>query len=75
MSSYIEAVKNNVQSLRDHLANEYKGCDLRFSFVRYTDYDQPESTRTTWVDFTRYEKFSKSDHIVIPIAYLGKLTQ
>jgi hypothetical protein len=55
MSSYITAVKSNVQDLRDHLANEYKGCDLRFSFVRYTDYDVvPESARTTWVDFTRY---------------------
>ena len=49
------AVKNNVQNLRDHLATEYKGCDLRFAFVRYTDYDQPESTRTTWIDFTRYQ--------------------
>ena len=54
MRKHIEAVKNNVQSLRDHLATEYKGCDLRFSFVRYTDYDQPESTRTTCIDFTRY---------------------
>ena len=54
MSSYIEAVKNNVQSVSDHLVEEYKGCDLRFAFVRYTDYDQPESTRTTWIDFTRF---------------------
>jgi hypothetical protein len=54
MSGHITAVKSNVQNLRDHLANEYKGCDLRFSFVRYTDYDVFESTRTTWVDFTRY---------------------
>ena len=54
MCSHIEAVKNNVQNLRDHLATEYKGCDLRFAFVRYTDYDQPESSRTTWLNFTRY---------------------
>ena len=54
MRKHINAVKNNVQSLRDHLVTEYKGCDLRFSFVRYTDYGQPESTRTTYIDFTRY---------------------
>ena len=55
MGYHIEAVKNNVKSLRDHLSTEYKGCDLRFAFVRYTDYDvQPESARTTWLDFTRY---------------------
>ena len=55
MGGHIEAVKSNVQNLRDHLANEYKGCDLRFAFVRYTDYDVAENTRTTWVDFTRYQ--------------------
>ena len=64
MRKHINAVKNNVQSLRDHLANEYKGCDLRFSFVRYTDYDQPESTRTTYIDFTRY------DIIMPPLFYV-----
>ncbi len=52
MGGHIEAVKNSVQQLRDQLVEEYKGCDLRFSFVRYTDYDQPESTRTTWLNFT-----------------------
>ncbi len=52
MRAHIEAVKNSVQQLRDQLIHEYKGCDLRFSFVRYTDYDQPESTRTTWLNFT-----------------------
>ena len=52
MAKHIEAVKNSVQQLRDQLVLDYKGCDLRFSFVRYTDYDQPESTRTTWLNFT-----------------------
>lgn len=55
MGSHIEAVKNSVQELRDNLVKEYKACDLRFSFVRYTDYDQPSTTRTTWLDFTRLE--------------------
>ena len=60
MSGHIEAVKNSVQELRDRLVDQYKGCDLRFSFVRYTDYDQPESTRTTFLDFTTYVKLIAS---------------
>lgn len=52
MGSYIEAVKNNVKQLRDDLVVQYKGCDIRFAFVRYTDYDQPESSRTTFINFT-----------------------
>ena len=52
MQGWIEAVKNNVKEMRDKLVAEYRGCDLRFAFVRYTDYDQPQSTRTTWLDFT-----------------------
>lgn len=62
MRHHIEAVKNSVQELRDQLVKEYKGCDLRFSFVRYTDYDQPASTRTTWLDFTKYVDFKKNNH-------------
>ena len=56
MSDYIEAVKNNIQSVSDHLVKEYNGCDdLRFAFVRYTDHDiKPESSRTTWIDFTKF---------------------
>ena len=52
MSGWIESVKNNIKNLRDQLQTQYKGCDLKFAFVRYTDYDQPESTRTTKIDFT-----------------------
>lgn len=52
MSGHIEAVKGSVQDLRDQLVEQYRGCDLQFSFVRYTDYDQPEGTRTTWLNFT-----------------------
>ena len=54
MSSYIEAVKSNVQNVSDYLIKEYNGCDLRFAFVRYTDYDVPKDSRTTWIDFTRF---------------------
>lgn len=56
MGSYIEAVKNNVKQLRDDLVKQYKGCDIRFAFVRYTDYDLPVSTRTTFIDFTTLVK-------------------
>ena len=51
MQIHIEAVKNNVKELRDDLVKQYKGCDIRFAFVRYTDYDV-KSGRTTFIDFT-----------------------
>ena len=54
MGSYIEAVKTNVKQIREYLIEKFKGCDIRFAFVRYTDYDQPESTRTTYLNFTRF---------------------
>ena len=53
MGGSIEAVRTNVKQLRDRLDTEYKGCDIRFSFVRYTDYDQPAATRITYLDFTK----------------------
>lgn len=52
MGHYIEAVKNNVKQLRDDLVKQYRGCDIRFAFVRYTDYDVV-SGRTTFVNFTK----------------------
>ncbi len=55
MGSYIEAVKNNISNLRDRLHEEYRNCDVVFSFVRYTDFDQPDSTKTTYLPFTRYK--------------------
>ncbi len=64
MSRSIEAVKNNVKQLRDGLDAQYKGCDLRFAFVRYTDYDQPASTRTTWIDFTKLVEHTQNSHVV-----------
>ena len=53
MGSWIKPVKDNIVQLRDKLEVEYQGCDLQFAFVRYTDYDQPASTRTTWINFTK----------------------
>ena len=52
MKRYIEAVKNNVKQLRDDLVGQYRGCDIRFAFVRYTDYDVVHN-RTTYIDFTK----------------------
>ena len=53
MRGHIEAVKNNVKKLRDDLVQQYKGCDIRFAFVRYTDHDQPRSVRTSFIDFSK----------------------
>ena len=53
MRSWIEVVKDNIVQLRDKLEVEYQGCDLQFAFVRYTDYDQPDYSRTTWKNFTK----------------------
>ena len=53
MQSWIQTVKDNIVQLRDKLEVEYQGCDLQFAFVRYTDYDQHASTRTTWINFTK----------------------
>ena len=54
MGSHIDAVKNCVKKVRDDLVQQFQGCDIRFAFVRYTDYDQPEYSRTTHIDFTKY---------------------
>ena len=53
MNSYIEAVKKSITDLRSTLVQEYKECNLLFSFVRYTDYDQPAHSRTSVLNFTR----------------------
>ena len=54
MGSHIDVVKNCVKKVRDDLVQQFQGCDIRFAFVRYTDYDQPEYSRTTHIDFTQY---------------------
>ena len=53
MDSWIQPVKDNIVQLRDKLEVEYQGCDIQFAFVRYTDYVQPASTRTSWINFTK----------------------
>ena len=53
MQAWINSVKSGIKDLHDAMYRKYDGCDLRVAFVRYTDYDQPEDSRTTWIDFTR----------------------
>jgi len=53
MGSHIDAVKNCVKKVRDDLVQQFQGCDIRFAFVRYTDYDQPATTRTSRINFTK----------------------
>lgn len=53
MQPWIDSVKSGITDLYDAMYRKYDGCDLRVAFVRYTDYDQPEGSRTTWIDFTR----------------------
>ena len=52
MAGHIEAVKNCVTKLRDNLVKQHKGCDIRFAFVQYTDYDMG-SDNTSMLHFTR----------------------
>ncbi len=53
MGPYIKAVKKNIKKLRDRVQEEYKNSDVVFSFVRYTDYDQHASSRTSYLPFTK----------------------
>ena len=50
----MKAVKDNILKWRCRLHEKYTDAQLRFAFVRYTDFDQPKATRTTSMDFTRY---------------------
>lgn len=53
MQPSIETVKDNIQDLHEKMVAEYKKCDVLFAFVRYTDFDQPTATRTTYLNFTQ----------------------
>ena len=40
MGSSLNTIKNNIQAINDSLVQELgSDCQLRFGFVRYTDYD------------------------------------
>ena len=53
MSPWINKVKENIRFWSDKLNAQYTNMELHVAFVRYTDYDQPENTRTTAIDFTK----------------------
>ena len=53
MSPWIDKVKENIRFWSDRLHAKYTNMELEVAFVRYTDYDQPEESRTTTLDFTR----------------------
>ena len=53
MRPWMKAVKDNILKWSCRLHEKYTDAQLRFAFVRYTDFDQPEATRTTLMDFTR----------------------
>jgi hypothetical protein len=50
MRNYIEAIKKNVKQVTIELEKKFGKSDIRFAFVRYTDYDVTNAT--TFVDFT-----------------------
>lgn len=52
MLSWITQIKDNIVTWKMHLLDSYSNAQLRFAFVRYTDFDQPEDTRTSFLDFT-----------------------
>lgn len=49
MGSSLDTIKNNIQAINDRLIRELgSDCQLRFGFVRYTDYD----VKPTYLHFT-----------------------
>ena len=52
MGPWINEIKKKVKSWSEQLHANHTHLELHLAFVRYTDYDQPPSTRTTALDFT-----------------------
>ena len=52
MGPWITKIKDNILIWKRRLLENYQNARLHFSFVRYTDFDQPSATRTTFLDFT-----------------------
>jgi uncharacterized sporulation protein YeaH/YhbH (DUF444 family) len=53
MGPWIDAVKNNITTFYTNVRQRYSQLNIRFAFVRYTDFDQGEN-RITHLDFTAY---------------------
>ena len=52
MQPWVDGVKDGISKCANQLQRCYLDCELRFAFVGYTDYDQPEDNRTKLLDFT-----------------------
>ena len=52
MKRWIDKVKENIKFWSEQLHAKHTNMELNVAFVRYTDYDQPEESRTTTFDFT-----------------------
>lgn len=60
MQGQINAVKDSVLLFVQKLSTQYAHLKLHFGFVRYTDYDMPAESRTTFLQFTtNAETFKK----------------
>jgi hypothetical protein len=52
MGPWINEIKKKVKSWSEQLHANHTHLELHLAFVRYTDYDQLSSSRTTTLDFT-----------------------
>jgi len=52
MQPWVDGVKDGISKFANQLPRCYPDSKLRFAFVGYTDYDQPEDDRTKVLDFT-----------------------
>ena len=52
MLPWIDQAKENIKIWSEKLHETHTNMKLNVAFVRYTDYDQPQGTRTTSIDFT-----------------------
>lgn len=52
MSSWIKVCKKEIESIVTRITSQNKGCDVRLSFVGYTDFDQKRNGMFDILDFT-----------------------
>ena len=52
MGQWIKEIKKKIKSWSELLHANYTHLELHLAFVRYTDYDQPLTSRTTTLEFT-----------------------
>jgi vacuole morphology and inheritance protein 14 len=52
MSSWIRVCKQEIQTIVDRIIVANQGCDVRLSFIGYTDFDQKNQKMFDILDFT-----------------------